>query len=580
MFFNDGTTASSAYKLGKTEGMHLDLNEFDFMHHTDVVSCLNMGETFISKYDSEDTVHFELIELLSTYVDAPTENIMLLNGCDAGIKLIIDSCRFNRVCIHTPAYRQYERMSTLRGKEMLFCSEDTLMSFTPEQDLVFICSPSQPAGRLHHSKVMEYVEKYPDSLFVVDESYLDYVTMAGEENIHSLSRYTTTHHNLIVLKSLSKAFGLAGMRIGYLVSHSQNVHEFEKAFNHKDVLAISKLVALKAMHNIDWYKQCTADMIRNREILVDLMHANHEHVTNTKCNFILLRNAELYDFLLKHGIVIRRVVGDMFRMTVPGDHNLKQVVQILNKFFVLRDVDVWCICLKERDEKYQLAAAEFQTQQILDRVNWHRPERDPRGGEYGCWESHRHCMKSSKKAYSLIFEDDVKFTRDIDWNVLREAMYHRDAWDTFYLGCTITAMHQEITPEVWLMSCNQAHAYVIRNNLAKTPDFAPTEHQGGVDDYYRRYTRQYGLIRPVCIQRGGVPSDNEWFDVHLFQPVFQHARFYEFFQKAGNTIARCCAWLPTKIQPWINPVAALLFVNIGLQNGVTAFRKFRQPNSK
>ena len=364
---------------------------------------------------------------------------------------------------------------------------------------------------------------------------------------------------------MSKAFGLAGMRIGYIISHPSNIKMFSKAFNGKEVTNLAKQAALTVLRNIDWYANNASKMFTLQNKIVKLMIDNNDDVQTTPCNFIIVKNDALYEHLLNHNIIIRKLPGGSYRMTIPSEKNTDILIECLMKFYVLSKMDVWCICLQDRDDKYQYVSQHLK-ENGFHNINWYRPERDPRGCEYGCWESHKYCLQHSTKKYSLIFEDDVKFTCQINWKLLYDFMNSNCDWETFFLGSTLMGLEKQFTDKIWKVVCNQAHAYIANNNICHKDDFDPEIHHYGVDDYYRLNTKQYALIDPVCIQKAGFVTDNKWYNINTFQNFFQHPYLYEFLQTSGNTIAKYISFLPTHIQKFINPIPCLLTINIGLQN--------------
>jgi histidinol-phosphate/aromatic aminotransferase/cobyric acid decarboxylase-like protein len=550
---------------------YMDLNEYDFDHHPDVIEKFknSINCEAICKYGSFDQTHYALVNIIAEYLEISPEQVMLTNGCDAAIKVIIESCNYDTIHIHEPAYRQYHRMSNIAGKTTVFHDEyHAYMSFQPNKhELVFICSPSQPSGLYHHHEIMHYVDTYPEVTFVIDETYIDYLILTGQGK--SLATYTKSHPNLIVLKSMSKSFGLAGIRVGYLVSSADNIKQMSKICNHKDVTYLSKVVALSVMQHLDWYVDKAYTMYQMRDKICGFLQENREPFTKTVANFILLPNPLLYQFLYDNGIVIRKLPSGTYRLTVPSEQNTLKLLNVLTKYYVSAQLEIWCICLSDRDDKYDYVNQHLRDNGLHD-VKWYRPIRDPRGGEFGCWESHKYCIKNTDKPYALVFEDDVKFTQPIDWLVIYNTLKNHQ-FDTFFLGGTLMGMVKRVDDDVWEVLCNQAHAYIVKKEIADRIDFTPNLHQGGVDDYYRLHTKQLALINPICLQKGGFITDNKWYRIDLFQNVFQNKYLYEFLQSSGNIIAKTLRFLPVSIQPYVNPIPCLLMVNITVHKFLSLF---------
>jgi GR25 family glycosyltransferase involved in LPS biosynthesis len=125
-----------------------------------------------------------------------------------------------------------------------------------------------------------------------------------------------------------------------------------------------------------------------------------------------------------------------------------------------------CINLIERDDRMKEAQEQFQKVGLLDSVVFHRVERHPRGGRYGCYNSHREVMQQALKdnlKTLLIFEDDVQF-QDGWEEVVRDAKKFLDSgteFDAFFLGSLILFVDERHTSTVWRVKCSCAHAYVV-----------------------------------------------------------------------------------------------------------------------
>lgn len=347
--FTDNVNIISGYSIKKNPNeLHLDLNEFDFEHNPSMFEYLKnqINNVNVTKYCSSDGIlssnddhsDVNLIDKLAEYVGVEKTRIMLTNGCDAAIKLVIESCKFNNVYIHGPTYRQYERMSLLNNKNVINISENQFMNFTPNNDIVFICSPNQPSGILYHDKLLSIVSKYPQTLFVIDETYIDYLVLIGK--IKSFACCADKYENVVVLRSMSKAFGLAGMRIGYIISTRSNIDTFKKIFIHKDVTNLAKYAALSVINNINHYVDSAHMMFDLQHRIVKLLNNHTENVHETVCNFIVYNNAQLYEFLLQHNIITKVLPSGGYRMTIPSKKNTEILIECIENFYLLAEKNI------------------------------------------------------------------------------------------------------------------------------------------------------------------------------------------------------------------------------------------------
>ena len=189
-------------------------------------------------------------------------------------------------------------------------------------------------------------------------------------------------------------------------------------------------------------------------------------------------------------------------------------------FTTLADRTV-CINLLERDDRLEQAKAQFTAVGLGDVVEFHRVNRHPRGGKYGCYDSHRSVIQ---KAYDdglervLIFEDDVKFTEGWE-KVVAEARAFIDsgtAFDALFLGCAIRFVDEKSFPNIWRVKCCQAHAYIVSKEgmgafLAHSDQF-----ESGIDNFSKdliqlsAWQNMYGYTSEIIIQDDDFGSDLNW----------------------------------------------------------------------
>ena len=115
-------------------------------------------------------------------------------------------------------------------------------------------------------------------------------------------------------------------------------------------------------------------------------------------------------------------------------------------FFDDLNIKIWCICLIERDDRFQRAKKEFKKVKLLRKVNFYRPQRNLNSERDGCFLSHEYCIRESliENKHALVFEDDVVFTDD--WlkkiNYLQVFLRTCSSWDIIRLGCAMTSIHR------------------------------------------------------------------------------------------------------------------------------------------
>jgi GR25 family glycosyltransferase involved in LPS biosynthesis len=225
------------------------------------------------------------------------------------------------------------------------------------------------------------------------------------------------------------------------------------------------------------------------------------------------------------------------------------------------NIDVWCICLKERDDRHTYITNEFKRIGLIDKVNWHRPEKCKDGGRIGCFNSHKYCMITSlnKNKHALVFEDDVVFTNDCLEKIkyINKFLCSNRQWDILKLGSTITYIsHSTHILNIYKCKSLATHAIIYNSsfiiNCINDELFTPKLNKLHIDEYFLySNANEYNIINPICYQNNLV-SDNRWDDDSIcYQKIWQ-SKYTLIFQKIQNTQKKICRFLPIYIQKNIN----------------------------
>jgi histidinol-phosphate aminotransferase len=184
--------------------------------------------------------------------------------------------------------------------------------------LIYLCSPNNPTGGVISPEVVEAIVAGSNGIVIIDEAYIDF---GGASSLPLLERYD----NVLVTRTFSKAFGLAGFRIGYGVGAPELIRQVECARGPYKVSALSERVAIDALENdIDWVTQRAAEAVANRERLCRELAALENPALPSGANFVLVPvgHAERVEaFMLDAGVAVRRFdrlpgIGDAVRITV------------------------------------------------------------------------------------------------------------------------------------------------------------------------------------------------------------------------------------------------------------------------
>ncbi len=261
-----------------------------------------------------DPLQIELKETIAELKGFNSSQLFLGNGSDEVLDLIfrlVGRPNLDKVAYLNPSYGMYSILAKLNGLQTQAINLDENFEINTRQlllqskgcKLLIICNPNNPTGKvIPRSELVKIIEQFK-GVVVIDEAYSDFCP--DESCIDLINDFS----NLIVTQTLSKAYGMAGLRVGIAIANS----EWIKALNSiKPPYNISSLVqqtAIVALKNNDWNN--IIDSINNEKERVFAFLENCDkvlQVTESKANFILFKvenSQKVYDLLAKNGVVVR-----------------------------------------------------------------------------------------------------------------------------------------------------------------------------------------------------------------------------------------------------------------------------------
>jgi len=263
-----------------------------------------------------DPLQWRVKEKLAAYKGARPEQIFLGNGSDEGIDLIIRAfCEPNHdsIIITEPTYGMYSVCADVNAvgiRKVLLTPDfdldvDTLVkNFDANTKVLFLCSPNNPTGNLlSRAKTVDVLTRFP-GIVVIDEAYIDFAS--GKSFIEELSSYP----NLIVLQTFSKAWGLAGLRLGMCFASEAIINVLNKIKYPYNVNIQTQTLALEALENFRQKENWVKEVVLQRDVMDKALRqlAIVEHVYPSDANFLLARVKDahgIYEYLMNKGIIVR-----------------------------------------------------------------------------------------------------------------------------------------------------------------------------------------------------------------------------------------------------------------------------------
>lgn len=192
-------------------------------------------------------------------------------------------------------------------------------SMTSEVRAVFICTPNNPTGpTVSEAEFAAFYECVPhDLLIVLDEAYREFVT---DRNAVDGLAWAVSRPNVLCLRTLSKAYAMAGLRLGYACGSGDLLDELRKMMVPFSVNSLAQAAGIAALASVEEFKPYWAQVIAERGRVIAALRVAGYQVPDSQANFLWLptgvHTAELATYFTNHGILVRPFPGDGIRVTI------------------------------------------------------------------------------------------------------------------------------------------------------------------------------------------------------------------------------------------------------------------------
>lgn len=287
-----------------------------------------------------------LVKVIAERIDIKPENIILGNGSIELFYYLPQILKPKRIFTLEPTFCEYSYICEINGiplKRVAPQSEfnwdfTAIKSLLRKGDLIFICNPNNPTGTLFKKEdILEVVER--GAFVVVDEAFMDFCV-----DNQSMIEFVENCSNVIVVKSLTKIYSLAGLRIGFLVADKEIVSKFGNTLPLWNVNGVAQEIARAMICDDKLIEKTKSYVSKERQYLEKKLSFIKElKVYKSEANFLLCRTKrakELQEFALKEGVHIRDNKGfyglseDFFRVAVKKSRENLVLVRTFKKFFL------------------------------------------------------------------------------------------------------------------------------------------------------------------------------------------------------------------------------------------------------
>lgn len=322
------SSARDEYKA--LEGIFLDANENPFGTYNRYPDPYQKG----------------LKERLAQLKNVKPSQIFIGNGSDEVIDLafrIFCEPNQDKVLVFNPTYGMYEVAANINSVEIVDIpltadfqiDIEKTKPFLSDKNikLIFICSPNNPSGNLIDFQSIEFILKNFHGIVVVDEAYIDFCDVPSLVN--SIDKYP----NLIVSQTLSKAWGLAGLRVGLAFMNEEILAYYNKVKPPYNVSIINQKTALEALENETLFRKNLQEIISEREKMIENLKKLSivKKIYPSDANFLLVEVSdanEIYNKLINKQIIIRNrnsVVKNCIRITIGNSEENQKLLNALNE---------------------------------------------------------------------------------------------------------------------------------------------------------------------------------------------------------------------------------------------------------
>jgi histidinol-phosphate aminotransferase len=327
------SSARDDYNVGANKNLiYLDANESPFKNE-------------INRYP--DNKHTELKKVVSNIKNVNVNQIVFGNGTDEILDLIVRVfCNPDKDKIITlpPTYGMYDVIAKTNGVENIeiplksdfSIDKNEILKLSSESTkILFLCSPNNPTGNSFDTNDLTDLIKGFSGIVVVDEAYIDF---SSKQSLISL---INDNNNLIITQTMSKAYGMAGIRLGMGFSNQKIINYLNKIKPPYNINVLTERKALEELNKIDKIKKNIDLVLNQRKLLVSCLEKLDfiDKIYKSDANFLLVKvdNADFrYNQLLEKGIIVRNrsnqpLCQNCLRITIGTENENKSLIKILNQ---------------------------------------------------------------------------------------------------------------------------------------------------------------------------------------------------------------------------------------------------------
>jgi histidinol-phosphate aminotransferase len=334
---------------GKIDYIRLDRNECYYLINKKILHE-------IKQFDSSTLCIYPEFEplknLLANHCGVASKKIILTHGAEQAIRLTIQTLfkKGDRILLLSPLFAQFDlslKSIGVKPKTVLYKEEENKFVFPTAKFLslinkktkgVLLCNPNNPLGySIPKDEILSILKKAKqfNSLVVIDEAYCKF---SGETSV----AFTKMYKNLITIKSFSKEFGIAGLRIGYTIANEKIINRLDKKremfwpISNFDIHAITIL-----LKHTEYFDRQIKKIMKRKEVLISLLKKEKIKYYDTSANFFIIKSKDpirLVENFRAQRILVsdiskyydKKLLKNCVRITIPSASDMQKVKDVLS----------------------------------------------------------------------------------------------------------------------------------------------------------------------------------------------------------------------------------------------------------
>ncbi len=305
---------------------------------------------FLNLYPA--TNNGRIIELLAEYTGVSSEYLQYFASSDSLEEYI--SKLFitvgDPVLLLWPSYDNFRLTAQVAGAHMMFYEMNEECQFNPEgfedkidrknPSLVYICNPNNPTGiQLQPDYIEHLLTKYSQTMFLIDEAYWEFSGVTCQNLVMK-------YDNILIARTMSKAFALANIRFGYLISSKENIQFISSIRNPKNITTFAQEAVIGALENADYMREYVRQVRTARAFFTKAINdisGDNFHAYDSQGNFVMVKccdqltKQEIMAYLQRNNIFIRDInqseaVRNCVRVSIGLQSQMERVAACFRKY--------------------------------------------------------------------------------------------------------------------------------------------------------------------------------------------------------------------------------------------------------